>query len=199
MLKVGITGGIGSGKTTVCQIFETLGIPVYYADDRAKAIMVENEQVIRQIKTLFGAEAYLPDGSLNRAHIANIAFNDQEKLSQLNAIVHPAVFADGDQWHQQQTNVPYTLKEAALLFESGSYQQMDKMITVFAPEELRIQRVVKRDATSEEQVRQRIAKQMSDEEKMKLADYVIHNDGQQALLPQVLQLHQKLKALVDGQ
>ncbi len=199
MLKVGITGGIGSGKTTVCRIFETLGIPVYYADDRAKTIMVENKQVVNQVKDLFGAEAYLHDGSLNRQHIANIAFNDQQKLSQLNAVVHPAVFADGDQWHQQQMDVPYTLKEAALLFESGSYRQMDKLITVFAPEDLRIQRVLKRDDTYEEQVRQRIAKQMSDEEKTKLTDYVIYNDGQQALIPQVLKIHHQLKALAEAQ
>jgi len=192
MLKVGITGGIGSGKTTVCRIFEVLGIPVYYADDRAKAIMVENTAVVEQIKNLFGSEAYLPDGSLNRAHIAEVAFNDQEKLNQLNGIVHPAVFADGDAWHKQQTDVPYTLKEAALLFESGGYKLMDKMITVVAPEELRIQRVVQRDGSSKEQVQKRIAKQMLDEEKIKPADYVIHNDGTHLLTKQVLEIHNDL-------
>ena len=118
-LKVGITGGIGSGKTTVCKIFETLGIPVYYADDRAKTLMVEDEKLISDIKNIFGVEAYSPNGELNRKHIADIAFHNLLKLKELNAVVHPAVLEDGNRWHAEQKDVPYTLKEAALIFEIG--------------------------------------------------------------------------------
>lgn len=194
-LRVGITGGIGSGKSTVCRIFEVLGIPVYYADERAKAIMVEHPTVVARIQELFGAEAYFADGTLNRQHIASIAFVDKEKLAQLNAIVHPAVFEDGERWHHSQKNVPYTLKEAALLFESGGYKQMDKLITVVAPLPLRIQRVIERDNTTADLVQNRIIQQMLDEEKIKLSDYIIQNDGEQSLVKQVLEIHRSLIAL----
>lgn len=194
ILKIGITGGIGSGKTTVCHIFETLGIPVYYADDRAKALMVENEDLIKGIKNLFGEAAYLPDRALNRKHIADIAFNNPEKLNELNALVHPAVWLDGEQWHNAQTQAPYTLKEAALLFESGGNFLLDKIITVVAPVETRIERVILRGGgtLTRSDVEARIAKQMPDEEKIKQSDFVIWNDGEQALIPQVLAIHQAL-------
>ena len=132
MLHIGITGGIGSGKTTVCKIFETLGIPAYYADDRAKALMTNDLRLVATIKNTFGDEAYLPDGALNRSYLAATVFGNTEKLAQLNAIVHPAVIADGIAWQQAQTLVPYTLKEAALLIESGSYKNMDKIIVAVA-------------------------------------------------------------------
>ncbi len=195
--KIGITGGIGSGKTTICRIFETLNIPVYYADDRAKALMVENTTLIKSIKNTFGEEAYLPDGSLNRAYISNIAFHNPLKLNELNALVHPAVWQDGEDWHAAQTHAPYTLKEAALLFESGGNRFLDKIITVVAPVETRIERVILRGngTLTRADVEARIAKQMPDEEKIKRADFVIWNDGTQLLMPQVFVIHEQLKIL----
>jgi dephospho-CoA kinase len=195
MLKVGITGGIGSGKTTVCKIFETLGIPVYYADDRAKWLMENDEQLVKGIKDLFGEEAYTPEGKLNRPYIAQIVFSEKDKLSSLNQLVHPAVGLDGIRWNEAQTGVPYTLKEAALIYESGSYQLLDKVITVFAPKDLRIERVMARDQVDREAVESRIAKQMSEEEKMERADYVIYNDGNQSLIKQVYTIHKDLTSL----
>lgn len=192
MLKIGITGGIGSGKTTVCKMFETLGIPIYYADDRAKAIMVSDEKLIAGIKVVFGESAYLEDGSLNRPHIAKIAFSDKLKLEQLNALVHPIVRLDGENWFNNQINKAYALKEAALHFETGGYKLMDKMITVFAPEDVRIERVMKRDNVTKAAVKARVDKQMSDSEKVELADFVIYNDGSQSLIKQVMAIHQAL-------
>jgi dephospho-CoA kinase len=192
LLNVGITGGIGSGKTTVCRIFETLGIPVYYADERAKTIMLESEAVVKKITALFGNDAYLPDGSLNKTLIAGIVFQDKNKLEKLNAIVHPAVLEDSLRWQANQAGAPYTLKEAALLFESGSYQFLDRTITVAAPEKLRIERVVQRDGTSEEQVRSRIKNQWPEEKKIQLADFVILNDGSRSLVKQVWHIHREL-------
>jgi dephospho-CoA kinase len=192
MQHLGITGGIGSGKTTVCKIFETLGIPVYYADDRAKYLMSHDPVLIARIIELFGSEAFLEPHLLNRAHIAQVAFNDKEKLNQLNALVHPAVAQDGLNWQAAQHNVPYTLKEAALLFESGSYRTLDKIIVVAAPLELRIQRVMARDEAKREEVEARISKQMPEAEKVKLADFVINNDGKSPLISQVMAIHFKI-------
>lgn len=191
MLKIGITGGIGSGKTTVCKIFETLDIPIYYADDRAKALMVESDVIREQLKKEFGAAAYLENGALNRAHIANIAFSDPKKLAYLNAVVHPAVAEDAATWQAAQTS-PYTIKEAALLFESGSYRALDAIITVYAPKSIRIERVMQRDNTSRAAVLSRLNKQMPDMDKLNLADYIITNNGYQPLIPQVLAIHQQL-------
>ena len=191
MLKVGITGGIGSGKTTVCQIFATLGIPIYYADVRAKELMVSDADLIQQIKKLFGDNAY-HEGELNRKYIAEKAFHDKNLLQQLNAIVHPAVFQDTLNWFQTHHDKAYTLYEAAIMFESGSYKLMDKMISVFAPLEDRISRTMKRDHISREEVLERVDKQMPEEEKMKRADFVIYNDHSQPLIQQVLTIHQQL-------
>ena len=195
MLKVGITGGIGSGKTTVCQIFATLGIPIYYADTRAKELMIADSDVIHQIKKIFGEDAYTHDGKLNRKHIADRAFTDKNLLQQLNAIVHPAVFQDTLAWYQTHHNQPYTLYEAAIMFESGSYKLLDKVITVFAPIEDRIARTIKRDQISREEVLERINKQLSEEEKIKRADFVINNDHSQPLIEQVLTIHQQLMSI----
>lgn len=192
MKKVGITGGIGSGKTTICKIFEILGIPIYYADNRAKQIIVENEVVKAKIIETFGQASYLEDGSYNRTYIADIVFADKEKLQQLNQIVHPAMYQDGEDWHRAQKEVPYTLKEAAILFESKGHLQMDKSILVVAPEDIRIARVMKRDKTTQKAVKARIDKQMPDAEKIKLADYIILNDGKAPLVPQILKIHDKL-------
>lgn len=189
--KIGITGGIGSGKTTVCKIFEALGIPIYYADDRAKAIMVEDQQLIEDIQIAFGKESYM-DAHLNRKHLAQIVFRDEKQLEILNNIVHPALGRDYINWHSQQKNVPYTLKEAAILFEMGAYKSMDKIITVYAPLELRIQRVIERDGVDRKSVLDRVSKQMDDDEKVKLSDFVVHNDGEQSLVHQVYAIHKKL-------
>lgn len=190
MLKAGITGGIGSGKSTVCQVFETLGIPVFYADDAAKHLMQNDEQIRQQIIALFGQEAY-HNKELNRKYISKIVFNDKGKLAQLNAITHPAVIAFGEEWMKKQ-NSAYTLKEAALFFESGSNKNMDLMIGVSAPLHLRIQRTMKRDQISEAAVMERISKQMNEEEKMKSCDYIIINDDRTSVIQQVLDLHHKL-------
>ena len=195
-LKIGITGGIGSGKTTVCKLFEAMGIPVYYADDRAKDLMVNNLEVVSKLKTLFGKNTYFADGSLNRQHLASIVFNNKEMLEKLNAIVHPAVHEDGIAWQKEQKNVPYTIKEAALLFETGSYKALDKVITVYAPKEIRLARVIARDQSNQADVEARMDKQMDDFKKMHLADFVVFNDGKHPLIPQVHRLHQKLLKLV---
>lgn len=195
MLKVGVTGGIGSGKTTVCKIFEKLGIPVYYADERAKLLMVENPALIQKIKALFGAKAYFKNGSLNRKYIASFAFTDKQKLAQLNAVVHPVVFEDTAHWQKQHENFPYTIKEAALLIESGSYKNLDKLILVTAPIEVRLQRVLRRDGLSEAAIRRRMESQMSEAEKAKYADFTINNDGSESLIRQVWTLHQQLLQL----
>lgn len=194
MLKVGITGGIGSGKTTVAQIFAQLGIPVYNADQRAKALMTTDQSLVRAIQALLGKVAYGPDGQLNRQLVAQIVFNAPEKLARLNALVHPAVARDSQQWHEQQQNVPYTLKEAALLFEAGSYQNLDKIICVVAPQELRIARVMARDQSNREAVEARIDQQWPQAQKARLSDYLIYNDGSRSLLQQIVHIHQKLKS-----
>lgn len=192
MLKIGITGGIGSGKTTVCKVFETLGIPIYYADDRAKYLMNTNEYLISGIIKLFGEKAYLSKGELNRPHIASIAFSDKSVLQKLNGLVHPVVHQDSEKWFLEQQNVPYILKEAALHFETGGYKILDKMITVFAPKDVRIERVMKRDNRTATEVEARVNNQMPDSEKVKLADFVIYNDGSQSLIQQIYNIHQLL-------
>lgn len=194
-LKVGVTGGIGSGKTTVCRIFEVLGIPVFSADDQAKQLMQTDVGLVADIKSYFGEDAYHVDGQLNRAYIAERVFNDSEELQKLNSLVHPVVIRAGEEWANKQ-NTPYTLKEAALLFESGSYQQNDFNILVYAPEEERINRVMARDGVSREQVVARIEKQMPETAKKKLADFVIDNSDDVALIPQVLKLHHHFLSLL---
>lgn len=190
MLKVGLTGGIGSGKSTVAKIFVTLGIPVFDADDAAKKLMTEDEELKAGVIQLFGEEAYTKDG-LNRKYISGIVFNDAFRLEQLNAIVHPAAIHSAEKWMAVQT-APYVIKEAAILFESGSVSHLDKVIGVFAPRNLRIQRAMHRDNTDRENVMARMERQVDDSIKMLLCDYVVTNDEQQMLLPQVLQLHEKL-------
>jgi len=192
MLQVGITGGIGSGKTTVCQIFEILNVPIYYADAEAKRLMVTNELLIQDIKDFLGPNAYLEDGQLNRAYIAEKVFSDEKKLARLNSIVHPAMYKDGQRWHQAQKGVPYTLKEAAILFESKGHQLMDQTILVVAPLEVRLARVMARDKATKEQVMARVSKQMPDSEKIPLADHIILNDGKAPLVPQILKIHDRL-------
>jgi dephospho-CoA kinase len=188
MLRIGITGGIGSGKSTVSKIFEVLGIPVYYADDASKRLMNEDETLKEKIRSIFGNETYI-DGQLNRAYLSTIVFNNPEKLSLLNSIVHPATIKDAADWMKRQT-APYAIKEAALIFESGSQEHLDKVIGVYAPAAIRIQRVMQRDNATREAVLGRMNKQIDEEMKMRLCDYVITNDEQELVIPQVMKLHE---------
>ena len=190
ILKVGLTGGIGSGKSTIAKVFEVLGIPVYYADDAAKKLMNEDVALKELLINEFGSAIYL-NGELNRAHLSYLVFNDPAKLIALNAIVHPATITDADKWMQKQT-APYAIKEAALIFESHANNYLDKVIGVYAPAPLRIQRVMLRDKMSEEAILARINKQMNEEEKMQLCDLVITNDTLNLIIPQVLTIHQNL-------
>lgn len=189
MFKIGITGGIGSGKTFICKMFEQLGIPVYYADERAKYLMNHQEEVINAIKATFGEPSY-KDDTLNRAYLAENVFNNKENLTKLNNIVHPAVFKDTQNWVAQHQNAPFVLKEAALLFETGTHAQFDKNILVTAPEEVRIIRVMERDKVSKEQVEARMKNQLPDSKKMELADFIINNDGQTEVEKLVDKLYQ---------
>jgi len=189
MKVIGITGGIGSGKTTTCQIFEQLNVPVYYADVRAKQLMAE-EPLRSKITQAFGEKAY-NNGQLDRVYLAGEVFSSKEKLSVLNGLVHPAVADDFDEWLEQNDKAPYVLKEAAILFESGAYQAVDYTVLVIAPEEVRIARVVERDGTTEDEVVKRMNNQWTQERKVKLADHIINNDGSKLLIPQVLELHNK--------
>ncbi|MGY4384760.1 dephospho-CoA kinase [Pedobacter sp. UYP24] len=192
MLKIGITGGIGSGKTTISRIFETLGIPVFFADTVAKSIMVSDDVLINDVKIAFGELSYFKDGGLNNKHIAAIVFNDAEQLNRLNSLVHPAVFRAFDAWVANlPKSVPYILKEAALLFESGSYKMSDKNILVISQQEVRLNRVMVRDNVSADQVQARMAKQFSDEKKLAMADYLINNDESVSLITQTMALHQQ--------
>jgi len=190
MLKVGITGGIGSGKSTVCQVFQTLGIPVFKADDAARYLMEHDAALVSSIKQMFGSEVY-ENGKLIRGRVSNIIFNNEQLLTQLNALIHPATVTYSREWMGQQ-NTPYVLKESAIFFESGSNKEMDVMIGVYAPLEMRIDRTMKRGNTTEEKVRSIIAHQMDEQEKMNLCDFVVNNDGSEAIIPQVLALDQQL-------
>jgi dephospho-CoA kinase len=190
MLKIGITGGIGSGKSTVAQLFKVLGIPVYSADDAAKRLMNEDEGLVKQVKLLFGETAYT-NGQLNRKYIADIVFKNPAQLAQLNAIVHPVTLRDADEWMHKQT-APYSIKEAAVLFESGAHEHLDYVIGVSAPAPLRMQRAMHRDNISREEVIARMNKQIDEIIKMRLCDFIIYNDEQQLVIPQVLALHKKL-------
>lgn len=190
-LRIGVTGGIGTGKSTVCRILEVLGYPVFYADDEAKKVMTEDEELISQIKAAFGDQVYAEDGQINRKLLSEIVFKDEDKLNLLNSFVHPATIRAYTKWEANQ-RAAITFKEAALLFETGTYKLSDYNVLVVAPMDLRIKRVMLRDAVTAESVEARIKKQLPDEEKRKLADFIIENDGIKALIPQVLKLHDHL-------
>ncbi|MCH7413311.1 dephospho-CoA kinase [Belliella sp. R4-6] len=192
---IGITGGIGSGKTTVAKIFSILGIPIYYADDRAKWLMSKDTALKNQIQNAFGINSYNEDGSLNREFIASNVFGNKENTKTINSLVHPAVKSDFELWAKSQES-PYVLKEAALLFETGSYKDLDKIITVSSPLRVRVNRVLLRDPhRNEEQLNTIIDQQMPEEEKIHLSDYVIKNIDNKLLIPQVLKIHDKLLLL----
>ncbi len=192
MIHVGITGNIGSGKTLVCSIFEALGIPVYYSD-RAGKRLSQHPEIIKEISTLFGKAILQQDGQINRQALADIVFNNTEALAQLNKIIHPRVHKDYKAWRNQQQYAPYTLMESAILFEHGFYTQMDYNICVSAPKAIRIQRVMTRDGISQSTVEARMGNQWTEDKKNAFADFIIHNDGNTMLIPQILALHNKLK------
>lgn len=192
-LRIGITGGIGAGKSLVCDLFRMFGAPVYDADNRAKSLMVQDEIVIHSIKKLFGDEAYLENDRLNISHLANHVFNDSERLLQLNGIVHPAVARDFERWLLNYKTGAYLLKESALLVESESYKRLDLLVTVIAPMDIRIARVVTRDKhRTIQNVEEIISKQSSDDEKISKSEFVIVNDNKTLLIPQVLNVHSAL-------
>ncbi len=190
MLKVGLTGGIGAGKSTVAHIFEVLGIPVYHADQEAKRLMQTNPSLMEKIKNAFSEKAYV-EGALDRKFLSSFVFNDKQKLELLNSIVHPFTIQDGLEWMKKQTS-PYAIKEAALIFESGSQGEFDTIIGVFAPPALRIHRTIQRDQVEREKVLNRMENQLDENIKMKLCDHVLINNEQSLLVPQVIDLHAQL-------
>jgi dephospho-CoA kinase len=197
-LKIGITGGIGSGKSTVCALFAKLGVPIYDADSRARWLMENKPPLIEAIKNTFGKAVYSDENRLDRALLAKLVFEDAEKLKWLNSLVHPQVGIDTAEWFRATEGHLYRIKEAALLYESGLYKELDKIIVVSAPLEIRLQRTLKRDPhRSKEAVLAIIAKQMPETEKLHKADYVIVNDENQMLIPQVMDLHKKLSELAE--
>lgn len=189
-ITVGITGGIGSGKSTVCEIFKILGVPVFEADKIARTLMNENPEIRQNLITWFGDEIY-SENLLNRKKLAELIFNNTENLKRVNSIVHPVVRNEFEKWKNSQKSV-YSVYEAAILFESGFYKLMDLNFLIVSPEQLRIHRVMKRDQISEEQVLARIHNQWSDEEKIKLANAVIYNDNKNLIIPQIIEIDKKL-------
>lgn len=197
--QVGITGGIGSGKSVICKIFSLLGVPVYDADSHAKELMTTDGILISEIKKEFGDLSYQSDGTLNRKYLSEVAFYNPQRLAVLNSLIHPRVHKNYKQWISRHAANPYVIKEAALLLDAGSARTLDFVITVSAPESIRVHRVLSRDAhRNEEQVRAIIDKQMPEEKKRMLANAVIVNDDQTLVIPQVLNLHQKFMLKTFG-
>jgi dephospho-CoA kinase len=191
-LRIGITGGMGAGKSTVCKIFSQIGISIYDADSRAKWLMNNNLELKEAIRKSFGWDSYTRKDDLNRDYIAKVVFNNEEKLKNLNSIVHPAVIKDFELWTQEHKDEPYSLKEAALLFESDSYKNLHKVIVINSPIETRIERVVKRDHVKREDVLKRIENQSTDRERMEKADWIIYNDGINSLIEQAMKIHNQI-------
>jgi dephospho-CoA kinase len=193
MITVGITGGIGSGKTIVCRIFSELGIAVYNADAEAKQ-MYNLESVKDELKKKFGETVFDAEGNADKKKIADLIFNDEKALKEVNDLIHPLVLRHFDEWREKQTG-PYVLKEAAILFESGSNSDCEKVILVTSPSETRIQRILQRDNRARKEVEQIMLRQWSDEKKIKHSDFIIANDETQLVIPQVLEIHAKLLKL----
>jgi dephospho-CoA kinase len=194
-LRIGITGGMGAGKSTICKIFGQLGVPIYDADSRAKYIMSNNAELKKAITENFGWDAYTRKDELNREYLAKVVFNNEEKLELLNNLVHPAVKNDYEQWVIEHRDEPYSLKEAALLFESMSYKTLHKVIVIACPIETRIERIMKRDHVKREDILKRIQNQSTDRERMNKADWVIYNDGVRSLIEQTLGVHRDILAI----
>lgn len=190
MKKVGLTGGIGSGKSTIAKIFSTLGVSIFDADAEAKFLMSNNQQLQREIKYIFGEEIYTFN-TINRTLLASKIFGDQRLLRQLNQIVHPALQKHWQNWIRKQSG-PYVIKEAAILFESGTAIDLDVVIGIYAPEDIRIARVMQRNNITREEVVQRINNQIDDNIKMKLCDFVVYNDEQSSVVKQILEIHNKI-------
>jgi len=199
MLKIGITGGIGSGKSTVCNIFKNLGVPVFDSDSEAKKIVKEDTEVQNKIKKEFGNDMFFSDGQLDRKRMSQLVFNDHRSLERLNEIIHPVVGRKFDEFCELHHKRPYVIKEAAILFESNVHQKLDRVINVFAPKELRMQRVLQRDDTTEEKIEKVMRSQYSDEMKNELADHIIVNENMDDLLPQVMELHELFLNKADAE
>ncbi len=195
MFRLGITGGIGSGKSLVCSILEKFGIPVYYADKEARRLMNTSADLKLAIKDVFGEEIY-PDGELDRQEMGRRIFGEPDLLNEINRMVHPVVREDFIKWSESCENVPYVIEEAAILFESGAVSEMDASVLIYAPKQLRIERVMARDGLSRSEVEKRINMQMDEEEKKRLADRVILNDEKKLLLPQLVALHEDIKSRI---
>ena len=197
LYKIGITGGIGSGKTKVCTVFEALGVPVYYSDMQAKKLMNTDPKLKADISECFGNDIYR-DGTLDTKKMAGMVFNSKTELKKLNSLVHPAVARDFENWRLQQ-NAYYVLQEAAIIFESNIASRFDRVILVTAPEELRIWRVCQRDNVTPEDVKKRMKNQLPEETKIMLADYIIQNDNKRFIVPQVIELHYELLDILTSQ
>lgn len=190
MKVIGLTGGIGSGKTTVARIFETMGVPVYYSDDRAKELYFDVE-VKKKVIALLGNEAYINNTTINKKYISSKIFSNTSLLKEVNAIIHPVVAKDFEQWKKKQVT-KFVLKESAILFETGIYKNLDGTILVVSPEQLRVERICKRDGLTKEEVEKRFKSQLNDDEKIKMATWLIHNDEHQSLIQQCLNCQQKI-------
>ena len=191
MFRLGITGGIGSGKTTVCRIFEQLGVPVYYADIQAKSLVDSKKELQDEIILAFGEKSF-ENGVYNRPYIASIVFSDKEKLLLLNSIIHPYVLRDWDEFCSMHSDEVYCIKEAAIMLETDSKKTIDSIVVVYAPQDIRTIRIMKRDGSNPEEIHARMSAQMPEEEKLKLADAVLINDGKQSLIEQVLSIHHQI-------
>jgi len=196
MKKIGITGGIGSGKSTVCEIFKLLGVPVFHADAEAKILQNTDVIIKKLLINLFGKDIYFHDGKLNRKKLAGLIFNDPVALANVNSIIHPRVRLSFQKWSDQHQDASYVLYEAAVLLESGYSSDFDHVILVLADEEVRIERVIRRDHISEELIRQRINNQMPDAQKIKMVDFIIENNNRKLLFPQILELNKLI--ISDG-
>ena len=194
MIKVGITGGIGSGKSTICNVFKVLGIPVYNSDLESKILTNTHPGIIKDVKKLFGGDIYI-NGVLDRKAVGSIVFADKDKLQALNNIIHPIIAHHFNQWLKENSEAKYILKEAAVLFESGAHKKVDQVISVIAPIDLRIKRVISRDQITREDVVSRINNQMEDDKRIRLSDQIIHCDDIELVIPQVLKIHQELLKL----
>jgi dephospho-CoA kinase len=193
MKKIGITGGIGSGKSIVCEVFKLLGVPVFHADSVARDLQQNDLQIRTRLIDLFGNQIYTEDGTLDRKKLAGLIFNDKELICKVNQLIHPLVREAFINWVDKQTDDDYILYEAAILFESGYYKDLDLNILVIADENIRIKRVIQRDNSTEEAVIQRINNQISDLEKMSMADYILENNEKKLLIPQIIKLDKVLK------
>lgn len=195
VIKLGVTGGIGSGKTSVCRVFNVLGIPVFSADQEAREIMENEGGIIRRINTITGKNLYR-DGSLNRKELATLIFNNNVLLEKVNALVHPVVVDHFNKWEKEQSS-PYVIMEAAILFESGASKYMDRIATIIAPKEERVERVVQRSGLTKEQVLERMRNQLNDDERIKRSDYVINNSENDMIIPSILKIHELILTFIN--